>query len=225
MIAERRRHSRCAPMTGYFLTCRPPDRSGGPSLSNRLIDVAPGGVCLATAERLAPGLRLILEIRLPGESDRFRAQAVVAWAGPQAAGLRFESVDEDADLPDPAAAPATAEPRRRHKRFFPGRGDASFEPQTLWTSLGFRPRDLEPRLVDLSQSGAHLICRERLKPGLLGRVRFDFTYPRTVVEGEARVVWCRRDTLKLAPEWHVGLSFRRIADPASVRTLDRHFLG
>ena len=54
MTAERRRHARCAPMVGYFLTCRPAERSDGPSLSNRLIDVAPGGVCLATPSASRP---------------------------------------------------------------------------------------------------------------------------------------------------------------------------
>ena len=81
MNAERRQHARCAPMVGYALTCRFPERHDGPSLSNRLIDVAPGGVCLSTNVRLFPGSRLVVEIRLPGDADRFRAQAVVAWAG------------------------------------------------------------------------------------------------------------------------------------------------
>ena len=223
MRPERRQHSRCAPMVGYFLSCRAPI---GTSLSTRLIDVGPGGVCVSTIDRPPLGLRLVLEIRIPGEPGRFRALAVVAWSTDHAAGLRFEKVDEDADLPSrqPEAAPP-AEPRRRHKRYFPGRGDVLFAPHTLWTSIGFRPRDYALRLVDLSSGGAHLVCGERLKPGVVGRMSFDFTYPRVAVEGEAQVVWCRRDTLKLAPEWHIGLSYRRLADPDAVRTLDRHFVG
>jgi hypothetical protein len=223
MRPERRRHARCAPMVGYFLSCRAPV---GGSLSTRLVDVGPGGVCVSTVDRPPLGLRLALEIRIPGEPGRFRALAVVAWADDRAAGLRFEKVDEDADLPSkPEAPPSSAEPRRRHKRFFPGRADVVFAPHTLWTSLGFKPRDHALRLVDISSGGAQLVCRERLKTGLLGRMSFDFSYPRVAVEGEARVVWCRRDTMKLAPEWHVGLAYQRLTDPDAVRTLDRHFVG
>src|SRR5688572_24883373 len=156
MRPERRRHSRCAPMVGYFLSCRAPI---GASLSTRLIDVGPGGVCVSTIDQPPLGLRLVLEIRIPGEPGRFRALAVVAWSSDRAAGLRFESVEEDADLPSrkPDALPP-AEPRRRHKRYFPGRGDVLFTPHTLWTSIGFRPRDHALRLVDLSSGGAHLVC-------------------------------------------------------------------
>jgi hypothetical protein len=225
MRPERRRHERCSPMSSYFLSCYVPGRADRPSLSTKLVDVGPGGVCVATSDRLPLGLRLILEIRIPGEPGRFRAQAVVAWAGDHAAGLRFENVDEDADLPSPADARRPSEPRRRHKRYFPGRGDLSFLPRTLWTSLGFRPRNLAVRIVDLSTGGAHLICAERLTPGDVGDLSFDFSRPRVTLEGEARVVWCRRDTLLLTPEWHVGIAFRRVSDPEAVRTLERHFLG
>ena len=44
------------------------------------LDVAPGGVCLETTKRLFPGTRLVVEIRLPGDADRFRADAVVTAA-------------------------------------------------------------------------------------------------------------------------------------------------
>jgi hypothetical protein len=217
MTPERRRHPRCPPQSKYLLTCRP-------SYSTRLIDVSPGGACVETSERLPLGTRLVLEIRVPGDPDRVRAEAVVAWAGERAAGLRFERVDEDADLPDAPSRPP-AEPRRRHKRFFPGRGDLALTPRTFWRALGFRPKDVALRIVDLSQSGAHLVCRERLKPGVLAEFGLKLYYPRLDVLGEARVVWCRRDTLLLAPEWHVGVSFRRVDDPFSVRSLERRFLG
>lgn len=217
MDADRRRHSRVPPAVGYELSCRP-------AVSTRLIDASPGGVCLATPERLPLGLRLVLEIRLPGEPGRFRAQAVVAWSADRAAGLRFDHVDEDVDLPEPAPE-KPAEPRRRHKRYFPGRGDIVFAPGTLWTAIGFRPKDVAVRIVNLSAGGAHLVCAGRVEPGTRGTMSFDFSRPRVTIEGDAQVVWCKRDTLLLTPEWHVGLAFRRVADPESLRSMERAFLG
>lgn len=231
MFQDRRRHARTTPAEGYLLSCISPDFAQPPrSLSTRLVDVSPGGACLASVGRLREGVPLLLDIQLPGAYARFRARAVVAWSRTvrdvqHLAGLRFEGVVEAGDAPAQEPVRASVEPRRGHKRYFPGRAEATFALRTLRTALGLHPRNRALRLVDLSRTGAQLVCDGPLKPGATGDLAFDFSRPRATVAGEARVVWCRRNTLLLAPEWKVGLAFRKIADPQSIRSLERHFLG
>ena len=231
MFQDRRRHGRTAPHEGYFLSCVNPEYAQRPySLSTRLVDVSPGGACLSSVGRLREGLALLLDIHLPGALARFRARAVVAWSRTvrdvqHLAGLRFEGVVEAGESPVHDPVSGSSEPRRRHKRYFPGRAEAGFAPRRFWTSLGFHPRNRALRLVDLSRTGAQLICDGPLKPGATGDVALDFSRPRVAVEGEARVVWCRRNTLLLAPEWKVGLVFRNLSDPTAILSLERHFLG
>lgn len=232
MDSERRRHPRIAPQVGYFLSCvctEYPDRPY--SLSTRLLDISQSGARLETVGRLREKLPVQLDVRLPGEYARFRAWASVAWSTSfkethHVAGLRFERVEEAADEPLPETAPRpAAEPRRRHRRFFPGRGDVTFTPRSLWTAVGFRARNRAVRLVDVCPGGVQLICDGRIEPGAVGDFTYDCSRPRVDVDAEARVVWCRRNTLILTPEWHVGLAFRRVADPSALKALDRHFLG
>jgi hypothetical protein len=232
MDSDRRLHPRVVPQIGYFLSCVCTEYVERPySLSTRLVDISQGGACVATVGRLRERLPVQMDVRLPGEYARFRAWAVVAWSSSvgesgHAAGLRFERVEESPDEPLAETSPKpAAEPRRRHKRYFPGRGDLTFALRSLWTSIGFRPRNRAVRLVDVSPGGVHLICDGRLETGAIGDFSYDCSRPRIDLQAEARVVWCRRDTLLLTPEWHVGLAFRKVVDPSALRSLDRHFLG
>jgi hypothetical protein len=232
MDSERRRHPRIAPQVGYFLSAvctEYPDRPY--SLSTRLLDISQSGARLETVGRLRERLPVQIDVRLPGEYARFRAWTSVAWSTSDRrdrhyAGLRFERVEEAADEPLPETSPKpAAEPRRRHKRYFPGRGDVTFAPRTLWTSVGFHPKNRAVRLVDVSPGGVQIIVDGRLEPGVVGDFTYDCSRPRVDLQAEARVVWCRRNTLLLTPEWHVGLAFRRVEDPSALKTLERHFLG
>ncbi len=230
MGQDLRRHPRVAPQVGYFLSCVTADCSERPySLSTRLLDVSQGGACVATTGRLQERLPVLLDVRLP-DLGRFRARALVAWSSTDPerrhlAGLRFERVFEADDVPVPDAPRPPADPRRRHKRYFPGRADPVFTLPTLWSGLGFRAKNRAVRLLDLSQGGAQLICDDRLLPELVGDLALDFCRPRVQVHAEVRIVWCRRNTLLLTPEWHVGLAFRKVAEPESLGMLARCFLG
>ncbi len=50
-------------------------------------DVSPGGAFLCTAEPMAPGSPLVLELALP--RGRIQVHARVAWTDPRGMGVRF----------------------------------------------------------------------------------------------------------------------------------------
>jgi hypothetical protein len=238
MAQERRRHARTAPDAGYFLTCTASGVLSPSNLSTRLLDVGPQGACVLTTGRLREDVALDLCIVLPGFLSRFRARAVVRWSKTvrspdgfreaHVAGLRFERFEETggraADFlgAETRDAARSEEPRRRDKRFRPGRADISVRTRFLW-----REREAALRLHDLSLGGAQVVCSRRLEPGRNVRFAIDVTRPRSTVAGEALVRWCRRDTLRLEPLWHAGLLFKGLdaASESALRGLDRAFLG
>ncbi len=120
----------------------------------------------------------------------------------------------------------SGDPQRRHPRFWPGRAEVVAVPCGFWSAMGFRP-NAALRLMDLSLGGAHLVSSTRLEPRSRVDLEIQLVRPALSLRTRAEVLWCRRDTLSLAPRWEAGLAFRALspADAFELRAIDRYFLG
>ena len=120
----------------------------------------------------------------------------------------------------------TPEPQRRHKRFWPGRIGLTAVPRGFWSAIGLGS-NAALLLRDLSLGGAQVVSSVRLAPRSRVDLEIEIVRPAARIRGAAEVLWCRRDTLSLAPRWNAGLAFRGLspADSLELRQLDRYFLG
>jgi len=248
MEKERRAHKRAKPEQPYDVVCFSSDpnssKGRGFNLAERLVDLSKTGLCIVTVGRLRVGLPLYLEIFLPGDKSRFRADAVVRWSETveskgrlrktaHVAGLEIERVLEARGEKlgplvawvDHKTAGATPEPRRRHKRFTLANAELICSPSGFMSRLTLGS-NLAKKLRNLSQSGAQIVSSRKLEVGQ--RVVLKLTLkPRTTLVAEGEVLWCKRDTLILEPTWYVGIGFRNVTpdDQSLLRALEKMFTG
>jgi hypothetical protein len=227
------------------------------NLAARLLDLSSKGACLVTFEKLSQGSPAVAELFIPGRDVQFTTKATVCWATSlrdgghlmHVAGISFaksfrgeravrsdrarEVLPAAAD-PSPSEATPTSrsmpsrgpEPQRSHKRFTPEEVTLVCFQRGFLRAVGLASNTAR-RLKDLSRTGAQIACAGRLKAGERVDLRLEFARSKIVLELEAIVRWCRRDTTSLEPRYLAGVSFENLAEGAErqIRTIEGMFLG
>lgn len=212
---------------GFSLTCTRAQTThigagAARNLAVALRDVGRGGLGF-TADELPPDAHP-LEIRIREESTGtlLHARGVVVWVKTRRegdrdihdVGVRFQEVLAPAETcsrfldglsNDPAAASTTLR-RRRMDRFGIGDGDVLLEFDPRFRSAPARG-NLAFGLVDLSRSGAQVVCGVPLKPGDRVRLTVHLRSFGDDFMADASTVWVRPRTSASGDSWHAGLTF------------------
>lgn len=233
MQLDRRKYPRSPSDPGAVCTCTSADFAGRDgdhyNLATRLLDVSRRGACIVTVGRLREKAPVLLDVTVPRTLGRFKAKAEVRWSvtlekngrTAHVAGLRFDRVLESTGggekaLSGDAVPPPSHEPQRRFKRFAPKVLALECDPHDFRRMIGLGSNPAV-RLKDLSQGGAQLVLSRPLKPGAEVGLSFELPAVRGTVAAQAKVRWCRRDTLTLERRWNAGLVFLRMSPEDELR--------
>jgi hypothetical protein len=225
---KRKRH----PANGLTLNCTriAASRLQGAALRNlavELKDVAWGGVRFIASEALDVSTLVNLNLRKEDSGQTLQARGVVAWVETsrvngqdvRLAGAKFEEIVtppakaawyfEDLVAPQPkpwAPSPvkAVAKPRTAD-RFAIAGSDVVLERDHRFRTYE-KAGNLASRLLDLSRSGAQVLCTDPVKRGERMRLTVDFKDFKDIFSAEAETVWVRYPGAG-ETGWRVGLSF------------------
>jgi hypothetical protein len=235
------------PATGLTLTCTRilPSRLHGPSTSNlavELRDVAPGGLRFVASEPLQVPCPVHLQVREERSGSSLQARGETTWTETRRengkdvilVGARFTEVltppaqsawyFEGRFAPPPAAKRAP-KPRAAKRFSIPDCG------VTLERDHRFRKSEragnLASRLLDLSRSGAQVVCVDPVSRGERMRLTVDFRTFNDIFTAEAETVWSRSSAAAGNRDWRVGLSFGELshAQRRQLQTLESWFQG
>ena len=247
------RKGRRFPAKGLSLTCTRilPSRLHGPSVQNiaiELRDVGSGGVRFVASEPLQVPCLVNLQIRDDSTGSSLQARGATAWVETRrengkdqvVVGAKFEEVltppsqsawffNERVALhhKPPASLPARRTPLpRAAARFSIPECDVTLERDHRFRESG-RAGNLATRLLDLSRSGAQVICTESLTRGERMRLTVDLKTLRDIFTVEAETVWVRPSTTSDGREWRVGVVFGELshAQLRQVTTIEAWFRG
>ncbi len=245
----RRRPRRSA--RGLTLNCmrRPLAPAYSGSLRNiavELQDVSWGGIRFVASEPVQASGPLNLQIREEATGDVLHARGEVAWVRTQKVadrevhlvGVKFDQILTDrakcgkffgevAKPEPPAADPPAAKPppkRRAGDRFPITDCDVVLERDHRFRQ-GEKPGNLAAGLLDLSRSGAQVVCTEALGRGDRVRLTVILKKFQDTFTTEAETVWVRRYRFDDGRSWKVGLSFGTLANSQErkVESLERWF--
>ena len=233
---SRRRPRRLA--RGLTLTCTRASlsrASNPPNLSRELIDVGWGGVRFVCSEAVQLPCPVNLQIRDEASGEVFHARGEVAWVQARTrdgreswiAGARFDEVLTPASKcalffegrrpgeSESDTLPRPGQMRRARDRFpIDGCEATVTRPPSFWKLS--KPANLARALVDLSRTGAQVVCTEPLKPGERVQVAVHLSKFKDTFEAEARVVWVAAATTAAGRAWRVGLEFGGLDRPRQV---------
>lgn len=224
---EKRRHLRRKADATFFVGCRSAEAADVPNLALKLIDVGALGACFVSRLKLKVGVRVQMLVVRPGAQTRASVDAVVRWVVPYSndgvaghqVGVEFSKPVLSLDfgmiaLREQKPAPS-ADSQRRHRRFSPGDTDLVCVPKRglMARILGLR-KDVGHRLRDLSLSGAQIVSTRKLEPGQEVGIEIYLPDGRNVLNTEAVVRWCRRDTMSLKRRYLAGVQFGKLDDEA-----------
>jgi Tfp pilus assembly protein PilZ len=211
-----------------------------PNLALELRDLGWGGLQFIAREPLRPPCGLSVQIKDPSTGDMFHARGTVTWCDTRrvvggeihVVGIKFDEIytpvsrcawffqgpEPPAPNPGEALAKAGANPRRRQERFPVDDYFVSVCREGPFGSRG-KPVNLAFRLVDLSRTGAQVVCTEQVDPG--AKVRFILHLNRfsDMLQTDAEVVWIRRAASRGGRAWSLGIQFKLI-DRAAQKLLE-----
>jgi len=219
---------------GFVLTCTHVTATRGhtalrPNLALELRDLGWGGIQFVATDPLRPPCALSVQIKDPSTGGIFHARGNVTWCDTRrvvgreihVVGVKFDEIYtpmatctwffQGPEPPAPAASPVIGaglpNPRRRRERFPVDDYFVSVSRETPYGSSA-KPVNLAFRLVDLSLTGAQVVCTDLLDPG--SKVRFILHLNRfsDMLQTTAEVVWSRRTASRGGRAWSVGLQFK-----------------
>jgi len=219
---------------GFVVTCTHVTETRGhtglrQNLAIELRDIGWGGIQFISTDPLRPPCPLSVQIKDPSTGGIFHARGNVTWcdtrrvidAEMHVVGVKFDEIytpmatcswffqgPEPAEPKTPAAfLSSNGNPRRRRERFPVDDYFVSVTRETPYGSSA-KPLNLAFRLVDLSLSGAQVVCTELLDPG--SRVGFLLHLNRfsDMLQTTAEVVWSRRTASRGGRAWSIGLQFK-----------------
>jgi len=241
------------PAKGLTLTCTRvlPTRLHGTSLTNlalELRDVGSGGVRFVASELLQVPCLVHLQVRDETSGSVLQARGAITWAETRRengkdrvlAGAKFEeiltpSVESSwyfegrvAPQRKPWEVPSTAKstkPRSADRFTIPECG-VTLERDHRFRESG-RAGNLATRLLDLSRSGAQVVCGDPVSRGERMRLTVDFKTFNDIFTAEAETVWVRYPATPDSREWRVGLSFGELshAQLRQLLTIESWFRG
>jgi len=246
--AARRRPRR--PAKGLSLNCmrRPLSPSYSGSLRNiavELRDVGWGGVQFVSSEPVQAAGPLNLQIREEISGEVLHARGEVAWVRTQrvddrevhVVGVKFDEIltapskcarffGEDAKPQPPLRDLPAAKPPPRQRagdRFPISDCEVVLERDHRFRQLE-KPGNLASGLLDLSRSGAQVVCTQALSRGDRVRLTVILRKFQDIFTAEAETVWVRN----LRPDdgpWKVGLSFGTLdhSQERKVQSMEKWF--
>ena len=241
---DKRRRPRHAG-AGLVLICTHVSETRGltgirPNLAVELRNLGWGGLQFTSREELRPTCPLSIQIKDPSTGAIFHARGHVRWCDirvdgdvkTHVVGVMFDEIFTSQATcarffqgPEPRTARRLVEPgkgvprsRRRHERY---PVDDCFVSVTRDAPLGavVKPVNRAVQLVDLSLTGAQVICADQIDPGT--RVRFILRMGRfsDLLQAGAEVVWIRKSAAPGWWAWATGLHFKQL-DPSAQKLLD-----
>ena len=238
------------PARGLTLTCTRPApfrfRDGGRNLAIELKDVGWGGVRFVSAEPLPVPCSVDLQIRDEATGATVNTRGETKWSQTRrengrdlhVAGAKFEMVltppaeaawyfeGRVALQPKPWAtrsAKPASEPRAAFRFPIPG-CDVVLERDFRFRGSS-KAGNLAVRLLDLSRSGAKVVCKDPVVRGEIMRLTVDIRTFQDIFTSEAETVWVRHPSVAGAREWRVGILFRELslAQQRQIGTIERWF--
>jgi c-di-GMP-binding flagellar brake protein YcgR len=247
--AEARRHSRrkaegytlVAYRTQAMSATRPRRNIG-----EAVLDISAGGVRLRVAEAVERGTSVTIEIKDLASGEVLHARGDVRWTeskelegkaayfiGVQFAEIFTPIAKRDRFFygggalaakpaaatvkPLPAPEPAAPEPRRAERFQVDDYVVTAFRAGLLST-VGLR-KNLATEVVDLSKSGAQIVCREKLAAGSKIQFALHLNKFGDTFESEAEVVWVKEGESPEGTVYFTGIAFGAMT-PAKQRQVD-----
>ncbi len=234
------------PAIGMSLTCTQAQSSrlhaaGIKNLALGISDVGPGGVRFVASEPLKAPCHLNLQIRDEASGEMLEATGEVAWVATRRldgremylVGVKFDKI-----LTPPAkcarfferkaaSRPAPPAPKpRAANRFSVSDCDVVLERDHRFRAQE-SPGNLAHRLLDLSRTGAQVVCTNPLKRGDRVRLTVNLRNFHDIISVEAETVWVRSPRPAEGSGWKVGLAFGTLdhAQQRKLQTLESWFGG
>lgn len=235
------------------LTCTRvlPSRLHGSSHQNlalELRDVGSGGVRFVASEPLQVPCMINLQIRDEATGSSLQARGATAWVETRRengedhvlVGAKFDEVltpsAESAWYFEGRVSPqrkpwesqpakSSTKPRAAARFSIPECG-VTLERDHRFRESG-RAGNLATRLLDLSRSGAQVVCMEPVSRGERMRLTVDLKTFNDIFTVEAETVWVRYPATSDSRDWRVGLAFGELshAQLRQVTTIESWFRG
>lgn len=240
------------PAKGMTLTCTrvAPSRlhGGHRNLAVELRDVGAGGVRFVASELLEVPCSLSIQLRDDATGAAIQAQGETAWTQTRqvdgrdvhVVGAKFDKIlslpadsawffdgvvaSKAKPWETPAAPPA-------HKRRSADRFSVADNDVILERDFRFRESrkagNLATRLLDLSRSGAQVVCFEAVARGERMRLTVNLRTLQEIFTAEGETVWVRSPAAGDSGRWHVGLAFGSLnhAQLRQLQAMERWFRG
>ena len=228
------RRQRRKPARGLTLVCMrvQPSRLHGPAVKNINVDfrdAGAGGVRFVSSEAVAVGSLLDLQVREDATGRVLAARGETTWIETRGengrdvhlVGVRFIEIltsradaswffDDFAGSPmGPAQVPAPVQQKRGPDRFAVGGCEVTLERDHRFRGSA-KAGNLAIRILDLSRSGAQVLCGHPLGRGERVRLTIDVRSLQEIFTAEAEVVWVRHPGIGQEFNWRVGLAFQTL---------------
>lgn len=229
------------PAQGLTLTCTRSalSRLHAGTLKNlavELQDVGSGGVRFVASEPLPVPCPLELQIRKEDSGEVLQARGEIAWVKTRSldgrpvhvVGVKFDEIQTP---PETCARffespPLDSPPRRRAAGRFPIADCEVTLVRDERSRAPVNPRNLASRLLDLSRTGAQVVCTGSVKPGERVRLTVRLEKLHDTFTAEAEAAWVRHAGLT-GGGCKVGLAFGSLdhAQQRKLESLESWFCG
>lgn len=189
------------------------------TLAAQVYDVGRGGVRFTSTEPLEDPGPVDVQIREEATGQVLHARGEVAWIKTHregdrdlhVVGVKFQEILAPAEtcariLDGTSQAPAAPAKRRSMDRFSLSDCDVTLERDHRFRTHE-PPGNLAVRILDISRSGAQVLCSQRLQRGDRVRLTLNLRSFQDIFTAEAEAVWVRTPGLDSMGQWKVGVSF------------------